>query len=269
MRPDAFDIRERQRRHDVRGATPLRVTNIKKGSLKRILASILILLMVYAGSDHGWQLYETMTQQRIRYVKLEGVLNNVQEHEIKRTFAEFMNESLIVVNLEKVQSALESHPWIRHVELRRQWPDSMIIDVTEERAIARWGSNALLNQEGKVFTPANISGHEHLPVLIGPSGTEREVMEQYQKFNQILYLKGIKMTGLEMSARGSWEITLDNEVVVKVGKRNVMDRIRRFVTLSDVIFDGAIDSAATIDLRYSNGIAISRQVSEPENLARN
>ncbi len=271
MRPDAYDIKERQRRQAGRGATSLRTprTRRRSGVWKRVLVAGVVAILAYFGADHGRQLYQTLSEQRIRFVKLEGALNNVREQEIKLAFAGFMNQSMIAVDLEQVQASLEAHPWIRDVQLRREWPDTMIIDVTEERAIARWGEQALLNQEGRVFTPSDTTGHEHLPRLMGPSGSEREVMEQYQKFNQLLYPLGMRMSRLEMSARGGWEMSLDNGVKVRVGKHNIMDRMRRFVTLVDVLLEQNMDSLEAVDLRYSNGVAVSKRKPEPEELASN
>lgn len=216
-------------------------------------------LLALAGLN-GQKLYEKLRGQRIEIVRVEGTLHYVSRPEIERAMSRFRNQSMVSLDLRQVKGLLEGHPWVREVSVRREWPNSLVIEVAEQVAIARWGERHLLNQNGEIFTPEHLADKASLPTLSGPEGREREVMSQYQKFTQLLYPLGLRLASLELNGRGAWRFRLDNGVVVKVGKNRVMEKMRRFAVFSPFLEQMA--GIAAIDLRYQNGIAVSRREAE-------
>jgi len=45
------------------------------------------------------------------------------------------------INLEAVRQSLEQLPWVRHAEVRRQWPSSLEVSIEEHVPVAFWGCN--------------------------------------------------------------------------------------------------------------------------------
>ena len=64
-----------------------------------------------------------------------------------------------------------------------------------------------------------------LPILSGPIDSQIRVMEQYQLMNQLLYSSGLKLNGLTLSMRGSWDLTLNESIRVAVGRIEVVETI--------------------------------------------
>jgi cell division protein FtsQ len=208
--------------------------------------------------------------QKISMVQIDGALHFLSRSELEDAVNRFVETSLVALDLDLLKQELEAQPWVNRAEVRRQWPDRLIIRIEEEVAIARWGTGQLLNQQGRVFQPDDIAEQMQLPYLSGPDGSENMVMQQYQQFNQLLYPLGVRMRDLELNERGAWTITFtntaqgDNLVQVRVGKEAVLDRMRRLVTLleSDAVADMPL--LASIDLRYGNGLAVSYREEVPE-----
>jgi Cell division protein FtsQ. len=46
----------------------------------------------------------------------------------------------------------------------------VVIRLEEQLPVARWGDEALLNNQGQAFTPRELANYEHLPQLFGPHG---------------------------------------------------------------------------------------------------
>lgn len=231
--------------------------------LKHVFLVVMTTGVIYGLAVSGIELNRYLDSRKVSLVRVEGQLINLKEDEVRTAVAGVMHESLLRIDLDQIKHNLESLPWVRKANVGREWPDTLIIDVTEQQAIARWRRRQLLNQDGQVFSPDNIGMLVSLPYLEGPQGTEFEVMQQYQKFSQLLYPQGLKVSALHMNERGAWTITLDNNTTVKVGNESVMSRMRRFVTFIDMDATGGLNNIETIDLRYSNGIAVeSRQVPE-------
>src|SRR5690606_1999290 len=112
--------------------------------------------------------------------------------------------SFFSVDLEAMRLELEAMPWIARAEVRRVWPDQVTIRLVEQLPIARWGEEALLNNQGRAFAPTEVGNYQHLPQLFGPQRAQEKVMRQYQMLNQMLRPLGFSIARLELRERGSW-----------------------------------------------------------------
>lgn len=202
---------------------------------------------------------QKVNSQKVEMVHIENSLAFVTEQQIKDTVSKYVTSSLISVDLDAMKRELEALPWIREAVVRRQWPDAISIRVQEEIAIARWGRNQLLNQQGQVFQPDSIEEQMQLPLLAGPSSSERKVMRQYQEFNQLLYPLGVRIRDLTLNDTGSYELTLVNGVRVKLGREAVLERLRRLVVFLESEHGRDLQSVESIDLRYRNGLAVAHR----------
>ena len=232
--------------------------------LNRLLFVMLAACIVALAVLSGRLVLERVGEQKIEYLKIEGRLVQVDEQEVSRALSAFRKQSMVAIDLDEVRRALEGHAWVRTVGIEREWPNTMIVHVTEQAAIARWGEGGLLNQDGEIFRPLSMEKQRGLPYLTGPEGSEREVMGQYQKFNQLLYPLGLRLSALDLNSRGAWRFELDNGLEVRVGSEQVMDRMRRFAAMVDSSLLETMEDVAAIDLRYPNGIAISRREAEDQ-----
>lgn len=199
---------------------------------------------------------ETVSNQRVEQVLIEGKVNYISEQEVLAAVNSFISESLLLVDMQEIKKVLETMPWIRSVTIRREWPDTLVLNIVEEKAIARWGEKRLLNQDGEIIAPDNIIGLESLAILSGPQGTERKVMEQYQLFSQLLYQRGLKIAELDLNERAAWKLTLANGVDINIGKSQLMEKMRRLVDFAKDSLIEQMDEIESIDLRYTSGIAV-------------
>ena len=81
-------------------------------------------------------------------------------------------------------------------------------------------------------------------------------MLQYQGLNQILFPAGLRLSGLSLSKRGSWEYLLNEQMQVAAGRDDVFEKTQRFIDFYLIQPFEESSQFLSIDLRYSNGIAI-------------
>lgn len=232
--------------------------------LWRLMTLSVISIVLVFGGNKLLELYRHVNEQTMEVVRIEGNINQETELQIRRVMARYMNQSFVQIDLTEVRNLLVAEAWIDSVELRREWPQALVVKVVEQVAVARWGETDLLNQRGEIFSPGDLGSNIALPVLTGPAGMEKEVMSQFQKFTQLLYPLGLKVAALNLNQRQAWQLILDNEVVVHVGKNDLMEKMRRFVTLVDSRFINQMALIESIDLRYANGVSVSRRPIESE-----
>ncbi len=203
----------------------------------------------------------------INTVRMETPLNRVTEEEVRLLLARYTDSGFLGVDVQDLRNELEQNPWIAHATVRRVWPDVLAISITEEQPIARWGEHELLNEEGQVFAPPMRGTEAALPWLSGPRGSEAMVLAKFGEYRELLATAGLSLAGLSVNARGSWDATLGGDLILKIGREDVDQRLQRFVSLYRGALKEQLADAQTIDLRYSNGISVSNKPAATESVA--
>ena len=195
----------------------------------------------------------------INTVRMETPLNRVTGEEVRLLLARYTEFGFLGVDVQDLRDELEQNPWIAHATVRRVWPDVLAISITEEQPIARWGDQALLNEQGQIFHPPMRGTEDSLPSLSGPQGTEALVLAKFEEYRALLAGIGLTLGGLSVNARGSWDATIVDGPILKIGRENVEPRLQRFVQLYRGSLKEQLATAQTVDLRYSNGISVSNK----------
>jgi cell division protein FtsQ len=194
----------------------------------------------------------------VRAVALTGDLRHVDAERVRASLEGRLAGNFFGVELADVRRALEALPWVRHAEVRREWPDRLIARIEEHVVLARWPGGKLLSTTGEVFEGEGPPGP--LPQLAGPPGTEREVARRFRAFRELLAPLGAEPVRVQLSARRAWQIQLADGLVLELGRdqarQTLEERLARFVAAYPRIAAELERRPEHIDLRYPNGFAI-------------
>ena len=168
----------------------------------------------------------------------------------------FLSKGFFWLNVQNVQDSLGNLPWIQSVEVRRVWPDRLLIILEERTAQATWGENGVLSTEGVIFYPDVSSIPSKLPRFQGPDDRVKDILQQYFTLLEVLGPVGLTIQALDISKEGSWRMVLDNGMSVVIGKAAFSERMARFILAYPGKLQGKSQQIAYIDLRYTNGFAI-------------
>ena len=210
----------------------------------------------------GFLFYNTLSwmwdDQRLPLSKivLQGELTYVGAEDVQRAFGQlehigtFMSQDINVL-----QHSLEVLPWISQVSIRKQWPDTVKVFLTEHKVAAIWNGNMLLNEHGDVFNgDIGILKGDRVK-LYGPEGTNQSVIEQWRKVSPMFQPLGLTVTSLVLNERRAWQMILDNGIRLELGKESLDERVERFISLYTDLGDKA-NQVSYIDLRYDTGAAV-------------
>lgn len=261
-------------------ATRRKAADQKLVIVKRIVSrrNIYIgLLLVISGllATYFWLgIYEKQTKDLmpIRVVKIEGDLQQVSREQIieqllKEPAADFAEQNslqgseyigFLGSNLQLLEQRLETIAWLQTAELRRVWPDKLHIKIQEQKAIARWNDDSLINQFGEMFTPERITGLEALPLLTGPDQEIQKMLQTFKELQQLLTAVELKLAVLNLNKRYSWSLQLSNGIQLQVGRKNLVERVERFIALYPLLRSESKLPIAKVDLRYDTGLAVTR-----------
>jgi len=133
------------------------------------------------------------------------------------------------------------------------------ISIKEQQAVARWGAQGYLNPNGELFEPLPVVKVEGLPHLTGPDGHEQRVLAMYSRMRKALQPLQLQVVQLQLDARRAWHVQLDSGLRMELGRRDPLQRVARFVRAYPLIMAAEKGTVMSVDLRYSNGVAVHWQ----------
>ena len=230
---------------------------------QRTLALLILIIATICGLSF---LQMRSSASGVKFVSVQGEIDNRQRSKIYELLGEV---ALAEIDLVDLRARIESVSWIANASVERQWPDSLVVTVIPQHAIALWNDDAYINESGRVFH-SDFEQGQRLSQLYGPEGSEERVIQHYQKVNNALLKVGQSIETLRLDDRGAWTLTNDVGIKVLLGKDELMERIQRLVSITGHVgLVGRLEDIQQIDTRYSNGVAVGwKQSREGVELAK-
>ena len=192
----------------------------------------------------------------VRNLHMEGSFERVTPVEVQAAMASGLQGSFLSVDLVELRGLVETLDWVNRAQVARQWPDTLVIRVTEHQVAARWGDTALISREGEVFASESRHVFPELPRLAGPPATERRVVERYLVLRRLLGTANLTLAAMSVDERGSWRMQLQGGQTIRIGRKDVELRLNRFFHLSAPLLRNEFDRVSHVDMRYTNGFSV-------------
>ena len=206
------------------------------------------------GVLNGWFAVERWP---VRYLQVEAEYNHVSAEQIRAAAAAHLGTGFFALKLEDVRAAVAKLPWVENVEVRKRWPDTLVLHVRERQPFARWGEQRLIGLDGNLFSVPGGVDLQGLPQLEGPNDDGMlDVVDFYTKTQHALIGSGLILTGVRLSGRGSWTLSLAGGAQILLGDEHVDEHLQRFLAVLGRVANGHAGGFQRADLRYSNGFAI-------------
>ncbi|MGH8147437.1 MAG: cell division protein FtsQ/DivIB [Rhodanobacteraceae bacterium] len=228
-----------------------------KGTVSLRLAAWVIALALIAlpiiGVLEGWF---ASGRWPVRQLQVHASFQHVTAPEIRAAVQPSLGAGFFAIDLDKVRDAVAALPWVGQVEVSKHWPDALDITVREIQPVAYWGSGALLGRDGRIFKVPNPGVVNGLPQFNASDDRVADVTTFFHTAQEDFAPYGLRVIGVDLSARGSWTLTLSNGGRVVVGDDHPDKRLARFAAALPVLMRGRNGGFSYADLRYSNGFAV-------------
>ncbi|MBU3574620.1 cell division protein FtsQ/DivIB [Polynucleobacter sp. UK-Mo-2m-Kol15] len=208
----------------------------------------------------------------LRQIVIEPVagqtLKHINKPIVKQQVLETVQGNFFSVRLEDVKRGFESMPWVRHANVRRVWPNGLIVSIEEQKPFGTWGgadSHTLMNAYGELFAGrvSDVGDGIQLIDFSGPADASKEVMRLYEKANTWFKPWSAEVKSLTLSERYAWHVKLSNGMKVEFGrdeensdKTLTEDRVARLFKYWPQVQEKLANRVDAIDLRYANGFAV-------------
>ncbi|CAE6878110.1 Essential cell division protein. May link together the upstream cell division proteins [Vibrio sp. B1REV9] len=230
-----------------------------RGRQEKILGAVFFVIVVTLISSVLYSAISWMwDDQRLPLSKivLQGKLEYVTADDVQSAFGNidhigtFMSQDIDVL-----QQSVEALPWVAHAAIRKQWPDTVKVFLTEHHPEAIWNGIELLDGNGFVFEGDVGLLKEEKVKLYGPKETGPEVLQTYRELRPKFQKLGLAISSLVLNERRAWQIILDNGIRLELGKESLDERIERFISLYNKLGSDT-QRISYIDLRYDTGAAV-------------
>jgi len=264
----------RRRNSDARTQSP------RKGLLLGIALWCVLLAAAGAAGWYGWQRSgpEVLAWAdqffEIRVVEITRT-DRISREEVLALLDLEPGRGLLLVDVVRLQQALETHPWIRRAVVRRVFPDTLVVDLDEREPVAvlktgTGGREFLLDREGKLISEGVPVADEGLPVLTGVDYSEA-ILGTSEAVARIR--SGIALAGLlDRSGAGRTEVDLrkagdmvaySSGLRLRFGEGDLGDKVDRYRQVSDRVIDrwvarakAAPASQVEVDLRFQDKVIV-------------
>ncbi|OOF36017.1 cell division protein FtsQ/DivIB [Rodentibacter heidelbergensis] len=160
-------------------------------------------------------------------------------------------------DVKSIQTQLETLPWVKGAVVRKIWPNRLSIWLTEYTPVAIWNKTEFVTKDGTVFQlPMDRLKNQTLPYLGGPDYQSSKVLEAWNQIYSDFKAKNLNVKGVTIDDRGAWQVTLDNDIVLKLGRGEWQSKLERFVTIYPQIEVSENKRIDYVDLRYKSGAAV-------------
>ena len=193
----------------------------------------------------------------VRSVQISGEFVRVSKADIERAVAPLLVSGLLRVDVEALRRAALAVPGVREATVRRVRSDRVEIFVIERVAIARWAGGGLIEVDGTHFFPADGGDPaEALPLLTGPEGSERRVLDLHAALERVLAPFGMTPVATELTVRGVLYVTLDSGARLVMRPEAAASDARIWARVLAEVMDGRLHEVERVDFRYPGGFAV-------------
>lgn len=191
----------------------------------------------------------------LRLVRIAGEFRYLQPAQIEQQLSQKLaNYGFFSIDLAQLQTTIIALPWVATVSIRRVWPDTLQIHITEQNPQARWGTTHpahWVNTAGERFHPQqkiNLA----VPTFYGEATQLPDMMAFYQQIQPSLAPLGLQLEALHLNPLGEWQVDFRQGLTLLLGRRRPLPRWRDFTQF----YRQLPDQPRRIDMRYEQGFAV-------------
>jgi cell division protein FtsQ len=230
-------------------------------------AGLLLLLGLVAAALGAMTRAPVFTLSRI---ELQGDLERHGAQALRAHAMPRLAGNFFTLDLRQARAVFEALPWVRRVEVRRIWPDTLSVTVEEHVPVALWqgsdeagsaaGLERLVNDYGELFD-ANPGEVEDLglPVFGGGGDSAAEALALHSRLQPVFAGLDLAVVRLDRSSRGAWRATLDTGARVELGRGSADELVARVEQLARTLPQVLARLQAPLelaDLRHTDGYAV-------------
>ena len=223
----------------------------------RWLVTLLFAGLLIATGELGWRALGEVANVPISQVSVNGDFRFLDKAKVEEIMLPHLGTGYFMVDLARIRDELARLPLVHEVTVRRAWPDRLVVFITEQVPVLRFGDDGYLNPYGEVFRPGAPLAGVDLPVVRGPERSARALLERFDTLTGMLEPTGLRIAELGVDGKHAWRLRLSTGTEVLLGRRDMDHKMKLLTQLLTGAWAGERDRILRLDMRYSNGVAVA------------
>lgn len=224
--------------------------------LLKLVAAVALVLVLLGSTWVVRTLLNNPENLAISQIDVQGERKFIKDKDLSAVIDKYSRTNLYLLDADALEADLETLPWVRAITLHKAWPRQLIIDVEEQRPVAFWGRERLMNQYGELFVAELPSMKGIFPTLYSPEDKGREMGERYIQIKGWLKDLPLEISELTEDDSGSWRMKIKEGPEVLIGSEDQERRLERFRVGFQRELANKLVNVRRVDLRYTNGFAV-------------
>lgn len=232
--------------------------------------ALTLLVAILAGTAYVLRDELTALSPAVTRIYIEGELRHLSDAQVVAIVQPLLGARFLGLDVAEIHRQLTVLPWVRGATVRKRWPNGVVLYLREREPAARWGSTALVDADGTVFTPAELDALVlNLPTLDGPDlAAAPRLLTQYRTWAaRVQRASGAPVVRLAEDARGALRLSLSlpqgTGIELVLGRKEAEARLQRFTRSVVPALGARLANAQRVDLRYRDGFAVAWRAPAP------
>ena len=217
--------------------------------IRRVAKTFVVLSVVVAGIVI-WIKFD----RPINTIVIEGDLTLAEQVAMQKHIGTLDLPGILSLALPRLETQLQQMDWARRVDVRRRWPNKLVIYVYKESPVAQWDDHTFLSADGDILQLPD--QYDQLPRLSAQLSSPRESMEIFRLLQQYAARQGLEILELIETAQGEWHVGFESGTVLRLGAVELEARMNRFLSAYTNIIQQQRRPVAYVDARYPSGVAV-------------
>ena len=196
-------------------------------------------------------------QIAIKKILINKSLQYVEKNEVDALLQQALEKDFFSLELKDVAQTVNHIPWVKSAQVKKIWPDTILVNIQEQNPVARWGDAQLISATGEVFAPGNLQGFSDLPHLIGKQVQREEITRFYDQTKRTLRDNGLNISVLNMRSAFEWHVQFDNGLLIILSEKQGLAKIKEFNEVYQKHISPKLEDIAHVDLRYDSGFVVA------------
>ena len=178
------------------------------------------------------------SKQKINFIKFNleeiKIENNlfIKKEELKKLLTPIYEKNLILLKNTEVENALKKNDFIESFNIKKKYPNTLIIKIFERKPIAILIDNKkkfYISEEIKLMNFKILENYDDLPYVFGNKLAFEFFYNDLKKIN--FPLNRIKKFTLHKSNR--WDLETKNKKIIKLPSENYIKSLENFLSIKD------------------------------------
>ena len=165
----------------------------------------------------------------IKHIEISG-MKNANSVLIEKKLASFDGKSIFLTSITDIKKQIEKIDWVKSVDVKRQLPDKIIIQISERVPFAIWQNDnklLLISNDGEIITDKILNNFSDYPIVIGPDAHlhVEELLRVIESDNELFQ----RVSAATRIGMRRWNILIDNRISILLPEENYESAWKRLI----------------------------------------